>query len=306
VSAFQKAKEAVKKLPFARPLLAPVQKWRAHRVRQQKIREAQAFEKFVQDAFSNVEDGSLVVRIPNLGGAYEIDFRSHILLRVLRKKTYEPELVELAARYLDPERDVLDIGANVGLLTVFFARSIQPPHKVLSVEPTPLAQSYLRRNIERNAVAEKVVVFDGLVTEKPGSYELHVIPGKEEYSSLGNIVHKSTTGEQSRTIQVAGETVDHLVGRFGVRPGFVKIDTEGAELFVLRGAIQTLRRERPVLLMELSDRLLASLGCSSEQVFALLRENGYRVVNADDPAGPVSTPYEGSILALPETEGKKN
>jgi hypothetical protein len=41
-------------------------------------------------------------------------------------------------------------------------------------------------------------------------------------------------------------------------------------------------------------------------VFALLRENGYRVVNADDPAGPVSTPYEGSILALPETEGKKN
>lgn len=306
MSAIHKLKETIKKIPLVRNLLAPLQRWRALQLKRRKRREAQEFERFIQAAFSNVEDGSLVVRIPNLGGAYEIDFRSHILLRVLRKKAYEPELVELTARTLDPDRDILDIGANVGLLTVFFARSIHSPHKVLSVEPTPLAQSYLRRNIERNRVADKVVVFDGLVTENPGSYDLHVIPGKEEYSSLGNIVHQSTQGETFKVIQVAGETVDNLVDRFGVRPGFVKIDTEGAELFVLRGAIQTLRRERPVLLMELSDRLLASLGCSSQQVFDLLRENGYRLVNADNLSATVSTPYEGSILALPESSGKLN
>ncbi|MEW6094736.1 MAG: FkbM family methyltransferase [Chloroflexota bacterium] len=292
-------------MPLARPLLVLIQNWRARRLKRQKVQEAQAFEKFIQAAFSNVENGSLVVRIPNLGGTYEIDFRSHILLRVLRKKAYEPELVDLAAQYLDPERDILDIGANVGLLTVFFAHALQAPQKVLAVEPTPLAQYYLRRNIERNGVGNMVIVFDGLVTEKPGSYELHLIPGKEEYSSLGDIVHKSTTGEQSRIIQVLGETMDNLTARYRIHPGFVKIDTEGAELFVLRGATRTLQQERPVLLMELSDRLLASLGCSSRQVFDLLRENSYHLVNADDPAGAVGSPYEGSILALPERKGRR-
>jgi len=306
VSVFQKAKEFVKNMPLARPLVAPIQKWRASQVKRRKIQEARAFEELIHVAFSNVEDGSLVVRIPNLGGSFEIDFRSHILLRVLRKKTYEADLVSLAAKHLNPGRDILDIGANVGLLTVFFAHAIHSPHRVLAVEPTPLAQQYLRRNIARNSVADKVVVYEGLVAEKPGSYELNVIPGKEEYSSLGNIVHTSISGEKFQAIKVNGETVDNLVTRFGLHPGFVKIDTEGAELFVLRGALQTLQRERPALLMEISDRLLASLGCSSQQVFDLLRENGYRMVNADDPAGAVSSPYEGSILALPETKGKQD
>ncbi len=300
MNAFQKAKEHVKKMPLLRPLVSPIQTWRARRVKRQKVQEAQAFEKFIQSAFSNVEDGSLVVRIPNLGGSYEIDFRSHILLRVLRKKTYEPELVTLAAQYLDPSRDILDIGANVGLLTIFFARSLNASHKVLAVEPTPLAQYYLRRNIERNGVRDTVVVFDGLVTDEPGSYELNVIPGKEEYSSLGQIVHQSTTGEKFQPIRVAGETVDHLVTRFGVHPGFIKIDTEGAELFVLRGASQVLRQEHPILLMELSDRLLASLGCSSSQVLELLKDFRYRVMNADNLDKVISSPFEGSILAIPE------
>jgi FkbM family methyltransferase len=275
-------------------------------LKRQKVQEAQAFEKFIQAAFSNVEDGSLVVRIPNLGGTYEIDFRSHILLRVLRKKAYEPELVNLVAQYLDPERDILDIGANVGLLTVFFAHTLQSPYRVLAVEPTPVAQYYLKRNIERNGVNATVVVFDGLVTDKPGSYKLNVIFGKEEYSSLGNIVHESVSSEQSLTINVRGETVDNLVSRFDFHPGFVKIDTEGAELLVLRGAVQTLKQEHPVLLMELSDRLLASLGCSSQQVFDLLRKNSYRLVNADNPSGAVASPYEGSLLALPGLEGKED
>ena len=259
---------------------------------------------FIQAAFTNVEDGSLVVRVPNLNGSFEIDFRSHILLRILRKKNYEEDLITLAARYLNPDKDILDIGANIGLLTVFFARFIKEPHKILAVEPVPLAQYYLRRNIVRNGVGASVIIFDGLVTDKTGDYELNVIPGKEEYSSLGNIVHSSTSGEKYQAIMVKGETVDNLVARFSLHPGFVKIDTEGAELFVLRGAIRILREERPVLLMELSDRLLASLECSSEQVLTLLRECGYHILNADTMKGDISYPFDGSILALPNSEEK--
>jgi FkbM family methyltransferase len=259
-----------------------------------------AFQKFIDSAFSNVEEGSLVVNVPNLGGRYEIDFRSHILLRILRKKQYEPELVTLAGQHFNPNKDVLDIGANIGLFTVFFAQRIKASCKVLAIEPTPLAQHYLRRNIDRNKVASSVINYEGLVSAEPGRYDLNIIPGKEEYSSLGEIVHTSTVGQDIHKISVTGETVDNLVERYHLHPGFIKIDSEGAELLVLRGAAKTLREEHPVIMFELSDQLLSTLNCSSEQVLALLREYGYRLINAEEPIRPISFPFEGSILALPE------
>ncbi|MBI4731592.1 MAG: FkbM family methyltransferase [Chloroflexi bacterium] len=273
----ERIKNAIKKLPLARLWLSPIQSLRAGQLKDRKRNEALAFEQFFNTAFSNVEDGSLVVNIPDLGGRYEIGFHSHILLRVLRKKQYEPELVALAKQYLNPEKDVLDIGANIGLFTAFFAQRLKNSYKVLAIEPTPLAQYYLRRNIERNGVGPTVINFEGLATESPGRCEINVIPGKEEYSSLGEIVHFSTAGQVTQKISVVGETVDNLVERYHLHPGFIKMDTEGAELLVLRGSGKTLREERPVLLMELSDQLLASLDSSSSHVLSLLQENGYRL-----------------------------
>jgi len=297
-------KDTIKKLPWARNWLFPFQSWRARQVKRRKKAEALAFQEFVDMAFSNVEGGSLVVNVPNLGGRYEMDFRSHILLRILRKKQYEPELVNIAGQYLNPDKDVLDVGANIGLFTVFFAQRVKASCKVLAIEPTPLAQQYLRRNIERNGVVSSVINFEGLVAAEPGRYVLNIIPGKEEYSSLGEIVHPSTVGQETRKISVTGETVDILVERYHLHPGFIKMDTEGAELLVLRGAVKTLREGHPVLLLELSDQLLGSLNCSSKQVLALLQECGYRLMNADDLNGVISSPFEGSILALPEVLGK--
>jgi FkbM family methyltransferase len=299
-------KESLKKLPWARKWLIPIQVWRAKRLKHQKTEEALVFQEFLNKAFSNVEEGSLVVNVPNLGGRFEIDFRSHILLRILRKKQYEQELITLAGQFLDPEKDVLDIGANIGLFTVFFAQRVKTPCKVLAIEPTPRAQHYLRQNLERNGVVSSVINFEGLVSAEPGRYEINFIPGKEEYASLGKIVHASTIGQEPQKIFVTGQTVDNLVERYRLHPGFIKIDTEGAELLVLRGALKTLQQEHPVILFELSDRLLASLNSSSEQVIVLLRECGYRLMNADDLKGTISFPFEGSILALPEVLGNPN
>jgi FkbM family methyltransferase len=207
--------------------------------------------------------------------------------------------MELVNQYLDPAKDALDIGANIGLFTVLIAQKLTSPHKVLAVEPTPLALSYLRRNLIRNGLADSVIVYEGLVADKGGPYTLKIIPGKEEYSSLGDMVHSSIVGRAYQVAQVEGETVDSLVTRFGLQPGLIKIDTEGAELLVLRGARQTLLKYHPILLSELADSLLNTLGGSSNQVVELLIELGYRIINVDYPEKPVQAPFDGSVLALP-------
>ncbi|OAD21382.1 hypothetical protein THIOM_002853, partial [Candidatus Thiomargarita nelsonii] len=71
--------------------------------------KARRFEEFYNSLFESVEKGSLIVRVPDFKGIFEIDFRSHILQRILKTKHYEPELVELVKKHIDPQKDVLDI-----------------------------------------------------------------------------------------------------------------------------------------------------------------------------------------------------
>jgi len=245
-----------------------------------------------------IEEGTLVVCLPEHQGCYEIDIRSHILKRILRTKQYEPDLVELVKKYIDCQRDVLDIGANIGLYSILFSKLINPERKVLAIEPAPIALKFLRRNIQRNAVSNVVIVFEGVATNIQGQYKLNIIPGMEEYSSLGEMTHPSIQGKSYSTIEVYGDTIDRLVQRYHLNPGFLKIDAEGAEYLVLSGAIKTLQQYKPVILSELSDQLLANFGHSSEKVLNLLQEAEYDVFDVENRATPIRFPFHGEVIAL--------
>ncbi len=255
--------------------------------------------------FGMVEDGSVVVRIPQFRGSFEIDVRSHTLKRAVLSRIDPPERVELATRQIDPQRDVLDIGANIGLYTIVFSKVISSGHKVFSVEPTPRALELLHRNIKRNGCAESVIVFEGVATDAKGSCRLNVIPGMEQYSSLGELVHSSIQGKLYQSIEVRGDTIDNMVAQFGLVPGFIKVDTEGAEYLVFRGAMYTLEKHKPVIWFELSDLLLSSLGHTSRMVIGLLEEIGYEIRDALNPTAPITDPFDGEILAIPRGT-KKN
>lgn len=258
------------------------------------------YDQFYKYTFDSVEEGSLVVRVPEFQGVFEIDFRSHLLKRVLRNRRYEPELAEIVKKHIDSQKDVLDVGANIGFFSVLFSKLISNKNKVLAIEPTPLALSYLRRNIERNNCLSSVVVFEGVITANEGMVRLNTVPGMEEYSSLGSIVESIGEGSQIESIEVYGSTVDKLVLEKKLVPGFIKIDTEGAEYLVLSGAMNTLNTCRPVILSELSDKYLSTFGHTAENVVNLLKRNGYSVFNAKCPDVPINYPFVGEILAVPK------
>jgi FkbM family methyltransferase len=225
--------------------------------------------------FSTVESGSAVVCAPGHNGIFEIDCRSHILKQLLCEKSYEPEVVEVIAHHLDPARDAIDVGANVGLFTVLIARSLHESRRVLAIEPTNGALGYLRRNIERNHCAAKVSIFAGVAADRNGELRISVIEGMEEYSSI--VATPDQIPRARNQFLVHGETIDSLVQRFDLTPGFIKMDAEGAEYRILSGALNTLRTYRPVVVSELSEVLLSASGASSRQVCRLLEANGYLV-----------------------------
>jgi FkbM family methyltransferase len=242
--------------------------------------------------------GDVVLELPEFSGQFACSPRSDLFARIAERGCYEPDLVALLRSHLDPQRDFIDVGANIGFYSVLAAKTC-PQRRVLAVEPNPEARRRLIDNLARNRVEEAVTVFAGLASDSPGEAGLNLIEGMEEYSSMGRIVHAAVAGEATRRLEVPAETLDRLVARFELTPGLIKIDVEGAEKLVLDGAAETLKRFRPVILSELSPALLGPMGASAAAIIAQLEHLGYRVVDAQDPALPPGSRQYGDVLCLP-------
>ncbi len=252
----------------------------------------------VLDNLSTVVVADVCVSVPEFNGQFFIDARSALFRRIARDGYYEPGLTELCARYIKPGADVLDIGANIGFHSVYFAQLVAGG-RVLAVEPTSNALARLKRNIEHNQVEQNIIVHHGAVSDSDAMLEIKVIAGREEFSTLGNMTHQAVDGEQWSTEQVQCMTLDALVKHYQLTPAFIKMDVEGVENLVFKGASQTLQQYRPIILAELSDVMLKKNGSSAQAVLDLLEQADYQVFDANQPDKVSSGADYGEILCLP-------
>ena len=152
--------------------------------------------------------------------------------------------LEVLRRYVSPHSVALDIGANVGIYTLALARCVGPNGLVFSYEPCSMLRARLLRNIEING-ARNVVLRTSAVGSRGG------MVGFADLADATNIGLSHV--DESNQNKVAVTTLDHESLGFGEnRTSFIKIDTEGYELEVLRGARALLEKHRPTLLVESS------------------------------------------------------
>ncbi len=253
------------------------------------------YARYYDTFFSSIVEGTIVVRLKNIEGEYEIDARSDILKRILIGKEYEPEISDLILKKINPNKDAINIGANIGLYSNLLAQSINLNNKVLAIEPTPNAFKILKNNIIRNNNEDRIITFNGIATDKEGDYQINIIQGKEEYSSMGELVHTSIKHKKATSVQVKGNTIDNLIKQHRIKPGIMVIDVEGAELSVLKGAVKTLKEFRPIIISELDDKLLTEQNSNSKEIIKFLESFNYQVMDIE--GGTPDFPFEGNIIA---------
>ena len=154
-----------------------------------------------------------------------------------KRSFWEERLLTRAKPALDGCRRALDIGANIGNHTIYFSR-IAGIEEVTCFEPQEHVFGILQRNIELNDL-KNVKAVRAAVGEKQGAADIKM---HRNTSFHGTVYHETPDGE----VPVV------CLDDFATDPiDFIKIDVEGMQMSVLKGAVEVLRRDRPKLWIEL-------------------------------------------------------
>jgi FkbM family methyltransferase len=198
-------------------------------------------------------------------------------------------LVALMERELREDSDCLDVGAHASSVLREIVR-LAPRGRHVAWEPLPAFAARLRGEFPG------VVVREAALTDEAGQRDLtHVI---DEPGWSGLAARPTPGGGPTETLTVRCERLDDVLPD-GVRPRFVKIDVEGAEALVLRGALATLRAHRPLIAFEHGRGSAEYHGTGPEDVHGLLDELGYAIWGLDGN-GPYGAQRFAAIFAAGE------
>ncbi|HEY2011895.1 MAG TPA: FkbM family methyltransferase [Bryobacteraceae bacterium] len=196
----------------------------------------------------------------------------------------EPGLTTWFRTLVKPGMVVVDVGANIGIYTLYAARLLQGHGRIHSFEPTPRTHAILHDNVQVNGFLELGIVEFHLeaVSDRSGTARLTVFPADSGHNTLFDEASPANGGEQ---IQVSTVSLDEIL-KLEPRVDVVKIDAEGAEPWILRGMRQIIARSPGIrILMEFAPVNLRRAGVDPGGFLDEIAALGFHVRRIHDETG---------------------
>lgn len=244
----------------------------------QKIALASVIQKLVMGARHLFGKGPNA-KVKRSGVNWDLDLREGIDFSIWLLGSFEPETVRCYRRMVKAGDVVLDIGANIGAHTLLLAKAAGPTGDVYAFEPTDYAYGKLTANCALNAaLASRIhclqymlVGSEAVGEPAPGLYSSWPLKQDPDLHVLHQGRLMSTSGAQARTL-------DSAILALGLsRVDCIKLDIDGFECEMIRGASQTLTKWHPTIIMELAPYALDEQGESLRELIRLLKQHGYRL-----------------------------
>lgn len=179
-----------------------------------------------------IEDGT-IFHLPNL---FEDEIQKIIYTS---NKFYEQEILEGLEKYIPDGAMILDIGANIGNHALYWARK-SSNRKVVCFEPVSSTFEILLKNIEANNINGQISAHNFGVSDKPSKARI------DSFSS-SNIGATRLQRDESGELSLI--SIDGFISEEN-KISMLKIDTEGFEVEVLKGADKTIQRHKPIIFVE--------------------------------------------------------
>ncbi len=181
---------------------------------------------------------------------------------------FEPHIVEVLKKKVASDAICLDIGANIGSISVTLSL-LAPGGRIFAFEPVAENYEFLRKNLEANGI-RNVEPFRLALSDQNGRAQFNFT---SEFAGGAHFSDTSWVDSREKSESVEMRTLDSWVKEKKIEQiDVIKLDVEGAELRVLRGAEETLKRFRPVLIVEFNGFTLEKIaGIQCRQFFEELQ-----------------------------------
>jgi FkbM family methyltransferase len=178
---------------------------------------------------------------------------------------------------VEPGDVVIDVGAHVGVFTLKAARATSEQGRVVAIEPEPTNLNLLRQNILNNGFSN-ITVVDKACTSHRGKVKLYLAP-----LSCGASLVNPLLVSSGKHIEVQADTLDDILSDLALsRVNFIKIDAEGSELEILKGAEKTLMY--PGLKLSIASyHTLADGTPEFSPIQSFLEQRGFSICANKDP-----------------------
>jgi FkbM family methyltransferase len=189
---------------------------------------------------------------------------------------------------IQPSAIIYDIGAHIGTYSYIGAKTGGANTRIVAYEPCALTRFFLTQHLQWNEVAEQVEFRDCACGSQSGRYAFFIHPDEPD----GRNSFIPSEGFEEHQVEVT--TLDQEVNKLQLAPDLIKIDVEGFEFEVLKGAQHVLHDYSPNLLLSLHPELLHKLGSNSESILDWLSVRGYNITK-------ISQDHEIHIFATSST-----
>lgn len=212
---------------------------------------------------------------------YKLRFFPSALSRSLWIKPQDRLITESIIRnILQPGEIMVDVGANIGTTVIAGSLAVGAVGKVIAFEPHPQTAKFLQGNVELNKLSN-VEIHQAVIGEKKETVYFSSLPGDDQ----NKVVNKG--------IAVEAYPLDHFASKLP-NIKLLKIDVEGYELFVFKGAAKTLAKAA-VIMFEVDDEHFTELGYSTKDLVELLQQAGFKLYKSIDATNLEEFRFTGKV-----------
>lgn len=193
-----------------------------------------------------------------------------IPIEILNFGDCEADEILMARKFLKKDSIILDIGANIGWYCLSLFKNVSNG-QIIAFEPASRTFANLKSNISINN-AKNVKLYNFAVSDEKKERFFYYYPTESGSSSFMDL-HSDI---KKRIIRSKTKKIDDFIGKIVPKVDFIKCDIEGAEIFAIKGALKTIKKNLPVLLVEMLRKWSAKFEYHPNDIIKILSNIGYK------------------------------
>jgi FkbM family methyltransferase len=218
------------------------------------------------------------IKYPSTSFTIIVDRGPPSFWKLLEKGKWDTNLIEFIVDLVKPGETILDVGAWEGPLSFLFSHQVTETGKVYSFEPMPLQFSTLEHLVKINRI-QNIFPYQLAMSNTVGSLVLHSDRPGSTMSTMQDPRKFTSARKASKfNVQINCEctTIDDFCTNKKVEPNGIKIDVEGAEQEVLKGAVKTIEKFRPWCILEFHGQFLSQT--ERKQTWSFITKRAKKII----------------------------